>query len=244
MIMSDVVASRAAAPARAWRSVLERIEQDLLDGRLQPGDHLPPERELAARLGVGRSSVREALRVLDVMGLIHQSTGSGPGSGAIIVATPRGGLAQFLRLQVAAHGLPFADIVDTRLLLEEHVVADLATRPDRDLAPVREALAATERPGLAIEEFLALDAQFHVSLADAATNQVVAATMAGLRSAIESYVLEGSVRIVEWDAMAARLRDEHRAILAAVEAGEPELARRLVHDHIAGYYAAAGLTGA
>lgn len=84
-----------ASPARAWRVVLESIEADLLEQRLKPGDHLPPERELASTLGVGRSSVREALRVLEVMGLIRTGTGSGPSSGAIIIATPRGGCRHF-----------------------------------------------------------------------------------------------------------------------------------------------------
>ena len=97
---------RPASAARAWQIVLERIEADLLDGRLAPGDRLPPERELAARLGVGRSSVREALRVLEVLGLIRTGTGSGPTSGAIIIATPRGGMSALLRLQVAAQRLP------------------------------------------------------------------------------------------------------------------------------------------
>ena len=60
---------------RAWQLVLEKIEIDLLDGRLRPGDRLAPERELASSLGVGRSSVREALRVLEVMGLIRTGTG-------------------------------------------------------------------------------------------------------------------------------------------------------------------------
>ena len=49
---------------RAWQVVLGRIESDLASGVLKPGDHLVPERALAAELGVGRSSVREAVRVL------------------------------------------------------------------------------------------------------------------------------------------------------------------------------------
>ena len=105
-------ATTSAAPVpRAWQIVLERIESDLLDGRLAPGDRLPGERELAATLGVGRSSVREALRVLEVMGLIRTGTGSGPTSGAIIIATPRGGMSVLLRLQVAANGFPLDDVV-------------------------------------------------------------------------------------------------------------------------------------
>ncbi|TDN92099.1 GntR family transcriptional regulator [Microbacterium sp. BK668] len=229
-------------PARAWRVVLEKIESDLLDGRLAPGDRLPPERELAATLGVGRSSVREALRVLEVMGLIRTGTGSGPTSGAIIIATPRGGLAALLRLQVAAQAFPLSDVVATRLLLEQWVVATLATDGSHDLFDVRTTLAAMDDSTLTAQEFLALDAQFHLGLAEASGNAVVAASMAGLRTAIETYVQAGAKRIEDWDAAADGLRREHRAILQAVDAGESDLARSLVHDHITGYYAAAGLT--
>ncbi len=84
-------------PARAWKVVLDKIETDLLEGRLGPGDRLPSERDLVAQLGVGRSSVREALRVLEVMGLIRTGTGSGPSAGAIVISSPTGGMSAFLR---------------------------------------------------------------------------------------------------------------------------------------------------
>jgi DNA-binding FadR family transcriptional regulator len=90
-------------------------------------------------------------------------------------------------------------------------------------------------------EFLALDAQLHLALAEASGNVVIAAMMAGLRTSIESYVQAGAERIRDWDATAARLRDEHAAILGAVDAGDPATARTLIHDHITGYYAEAGL---
>ncbi|MBN9170723.1 MAG: FadR family transcriptional regulator [Microbacterium sp.] len=233
--------AETATPARAWRIVLERIESDLLDGRLAPGDHLPPERELAASLGVGRSSVREALRVLDVLGLIRTATGSGPSSGAIVIATPRGGMAARLRLQVAAQGFPLEDVMRTRLILESAVVEVLAVEGGA-LTDALAALDAMDAPGLTPEEFLALDAAFHRALADASGNAVVAAMMSGLREAIESYVVAGAARIDDWDATADRLRHEHRDIVAAVVAHEPERARSLLRDHITGYYAHAGLT--
>nr|WP_274637396.1 FCD domain-containing protein [Microbacterium bovistercoris] len=242
----------ADAPARAWRVVLEKIESDLLGGALVPGDHLPPERELAARLGVGRSSVREALRVLDVMGLIRTGTGSGPTSGAIVIATPQGGMSALLRLQVAAQGFPIDDVVRTRLVLETSVAADLA-RAAADarhagesdagaLHDARAVLDAMDAADLTPQEFLALDAQFHTALAEASGNAVVAAMMAGLREAIESYVLAGAQRVPDWDDTVARLRAQHREIVDAIGLGDPARARRLVHDHITGYYAHAGLT--
>ena len=226
---------------RAWRTVLEHIERDLLDGRLRPGDRLPSERDLSADLGVGRSSVREALRVLEVMGLIRTATGSGPQAGAIVIATPGGGLSALLRLQVAARGFALADVVQTRLVLEEAVAGTLATDTARDTSAAHGMLAAMDADDLTPAEFLALDAQLHLSLAEASGNTVIAAMMAGLRTSIESYVLAGSARVDDWAGTAETLRAEHRALLAAIDAGDAETAQTLVHDHITGYYRATGL---
>ena len=235
----------ATAPtSRAWRLVLEHIEGDLLEGRLTPGDRLPPERELAARLGVGRSSVREALRVLEVLGLVRTGTGSGPTSGAIIIATPRGGMSALLRLQVAAHGFPLDDVVRTRVVLESAVVEAVAADPARSTADAHAVHTAMDAADLTPGEFLALDAQLHLALAEASGNVVIAAMMAGLRTSIESYVQAGAERIADWDTTAARLHAEHAAILSAVDSGDSASARTLIHDHITGYYAEAGLARA
>ncbi|RXZ49139.1 FadR family transcriptional regulator [Agromyces fucosus] len=227
---------------RAWRIVLEHVETQLLEGALRPGDRLPGERALSAELGVGRSSVREALRVLEVLGLIRTSAGSGPTSGAIIIATPGGGMSALMRLQVAASGFPVADIVRTRLILESSVAGDLAeaTAPAGaapDLAPAELLLDAMDSPGLTPTEFLALDAAFHLALAEASGNQVITATMAGLRSGIEGYALEGVAAIADWHATSARLRGEHRGIVEAIQRADAATARTRTHDHISGYYA-------
>lgn len=229
-------------PARAWRTVLEHVERDLLERRLGPGDRLASERDLAADLGVGRSSVREALRVLEVMGLIRTATGSGPQAGAIVIATPTGGMSMLLRLQVAAHGFALDDVVRTRLVLEDAVVAALAADETRDTAAVHRTLDAMDAADLTPAEFLALDAQLHLPLAEASGNAVVAAMMAGLRTAVEGYVQAGAAGIADWGSMATRLRAEHRAVVAAIDAGDAERARTLVRAHISGYYDATGLT--
>ncbi|MFD5226587.1 FadR/GntR family transcriptional regulator [Microbacterium sp. NPDC058342] len=241
MLEQPTGADARTGTQRAWRTVLARIERDLIEGALGPGDRLPAERELAADLGVGRSSVREALRVLEVMGLIRTSTGSGPQAGAIVIAAPSGGMSALLRLQVAAQGFPLSDVVQTRLVLEDAVAARLSEDPDRDLGGVRSILRAMDDDGLTAPEFLALDAELHYALAAASGNTVITAMMAGLRTAIESYVLDGSARIEDWDAMASRLRAEHHEIVDAIEAGGSVAARALVRTHITGYYTAAGL---
>ena len=236
-----------AEDRRAWRLVLESVESDLLSGRLSPGDRLPPERTLAADLGVGRSSVREALRVLEVLGLVRTAVGSGPSSGAVIVSRPSGGMSALLRLQVAAHGFAVDDIVRTRLALEAAVVVDLAdaviaASASVDLAAARDLLSAMEAPGLTDAEFLALDQRFHLALAEASGNQVIVATMAGLRDSIEHYVRVGARQLPSWADTSARLMREHRDILAAVESGDATAARVTVHQHISGYYAETNLS--
>jgi DNA-binding FadR family transcriptional regulator len=225
---------------RAWQIVLEKIEGDLLAGRLVAGGRLPPERDLSAQLGVGRSSVREALRVLEVLGIVRTGTGSGPTSGATIVATPRGGLSALLRLQVAANGFAIDDVVSTRITLESAVVSALASAVGSGSAPllgeVHAAITGMSAPDLPVPEFLALDRAFHLALAEASGNAVASAIMVGLRTAIDAYVEAGAMRVPDWEGTAVRLVAEHRAIVAAVEGGDAEAARRLVREHIAGYY--------
>ncbi len=226
--------------SRAWEQVLARLEQMLLSGEVTPGQRLPGERVLAANLGVGRSSVREALRVMEALGLLRAQTGSGPSAGAMIVSRPTGGMSMLLRMQVAAQGFPVSDVVQTRLVLETEVMRTLAARrPAPDLATAVELLDAMDDSALSETEFLILDSQFHVALADAAGNQVVAAMMAGLRESIEAYVV-GGVDVAAWPTTCTRLRHEHRGLVSAVEAGDPDLAERRILDHIRGYYEGLG----
>lgn len=226
--------------SRAWEQVLARLEQMLLSGEVTPGQRLPGERVLAANLGVGRSSVREALRVMEALGLLRAQTGSGPSAGAMIVSRPTGGMSMLLRMQVAAQGFPVSDVVQTRLVLETEVMRTLAARrPTPDLATAVELLDAMDDAALSETEFLILDSQFHVALADAAGNQVVAAMMAGLRESIEAYVV-GGVDVAAWPTTCTRLRHEHRGLVSAVEAGDPDLAERRILDHIRGYYEGLG----
>lgn len=244
------------AIGRAWEAVFASLERDLATGELRVGDHLPPERTLAADLGVGRSSVREAVRVLEVLGLVRTATGSGPSAGAIVVSKPEGAMSVLMRLQVAGRGFAVDDVVRTRLVLERGVVVELAAGSPAAgspaLAAAAELLDAMDAAdgvsgaggGAGHEEFLALDTRFHTALAEATGNQVIAAVMSGLRGAIESYVTEGAAALPDWAATSARLRTEHRAILAAVAAGDPATAATLVTDHITGYYTETRLSSA
>ena len=229
---------------RAWEQVLSHLERRLVSGEVSPGQRLPGERILAAELGVGRSSVREALRVMEALGLLKAQTGSGPTSGAMIVAKPTGGMTMLMRMQVAAQGFPVSDVVKTRLVLESEVMQSLASRTPTPRPP-RGRRTARLDGGTQLSRPRNSCYSTHSStwaLADAAGNQVIAAMMTGLRESIEAYVLAG-VQIDSWPSTCMRLRDEHRGLVDAVNAGDGELARQRIVGHIRGYYSESAHSG-
>lgn len=226
-----------------YELVLHRVEADLAAGRLRIGGRLPGERVLAEQLGISRPSVREAVRVLEAMGVVRTATGSGPEAGAVIVAEPESPLTAVLRLHLATNHLPMGDVVETRLLLESWAAREAAGRSlgVGELRLAAELLDRMDDAGLSPEEFHLLDAEFHVALSGLAGNVLIAAVMASLRSAIHGYVLAAVPNLVDWERTAVGLRAEHRAILAAVRDGEAERAGDLVAAHIRGFYQAAQL---
>lgn len=233
---------------RTHQLVLHWIENQLSEGRLTVGGRLPAERTLAEQLQVSRTSVREAIRILEAMGVVRAGVGSGPEAGTVVISDPTAALGSALRLHVATQHLPVSDIVETRVLLESWAAA--RARPD---APELDAAAAlldemdavgmdaVGKRSLAVDDFLALDVRFHLALADAAGNAVVSAMMGSLRESIQGYAAQLTANLPDWDATALRLRAEHREILAAIRNDDGERAAKLVAAHIEGYYREAGV---
>ncbi|GEO95052.1 FadR/GntR family transcriptional regulator [Kocuria turfanensis] len=78
--------------SRMYTVVLDWLEERLRSGEISVGDKLPGERQLAEEFGISRASVREAIRILDAMGLVRSSTGSGPAAGAVVISEPSAAL--------------------------------------------------------------------------------------------------------------------------------------------------------
>ncbi len=228
---------------RTHERVLAQIEDKLRTGEWSLGERLPGERALAEQMGVSRPSVREAVRVLEAMGIVRTAVGSGPDAGATVVDRPAAGLGAAVRLHVASGTLPVSDVVATRAALETWAVGQAAARFDveTDLTEAQRLLDEMTAPGLTAAEFVALDQQFHLTLVQLAGNQLVEAILGGLRTAIGHYVTAGVERIESWDALCATLCREHQGILAAVVEGDAVGAERLAHDHIWGFYEQTGL---
>lgn len=144
---TSLTAPRPAADkpgyAPAYAAVLEWIEGQLAARTLRVGDKLPGERALAQQFGISRTSVREAIRILDSMGLIETRTGSGPRSGATITGNPAPGMSWALRLHAAARTFPVNDLVSTRILLEGEAARAAAQASGLEAAPPAGEVGAT-----------------------------------------------------------------------------------------------------
>jgi GntR family transcriptional repressor for pyruvate dehydrogenase complex len=233
---------RPVERTRTYEVILRQVEDLLTSGRLGVGDRLPPERTLAEQLGVSRPSVREALKVLEALGVVETTGGQGRESGAVVVARPGTAIGAAMRMHVATRRLPIADLVETRALLESAAMRRLAhrvaTEPDGAalLVPAEALLARMKAPDLAPQDFHHLDTAFHLALAEAAGNVVVHVVMASLREAIEGYVVDAVPRLPDWRATSAGLRRQHTAILAALRKADGDTAAGLVTRHIQHFF--------
>ena len=230
----------AAVPAgRSYEAVLRAIEADLKSGKIKVGDHLPGERALAVDHGISRASVRDAIRILDVMGVVRTAVGSGPKAGAVVVANPAAGLASTLRLHMATSHFPVADIVQTRVMMESWAAVEAAARSHDAAVMARLAglLDAMAQPAMGRAAFHVADAEFHVLLSSLAGNAVVTAMMESLRAAIAAYVSESVAGDEMWAAIVPVLRSQHQDIMAAVANHDGGTAAQLLRNHIEWFHA-------
>lgn len=217
--------------------MLAQIEEQILSGRLRVGDRLPSERELVERLGVSRASVREALRVLEAMGVVAANVGTGRDSGSIVVGRPSDALSTLLRVHTALEGFSLDEVVETRITLEQRAAMLAAERHSReDLRRIRETLLRMDDPDLHAQRFNQLDTEFHVGIAAAAHNGLLTYLMQALRDAIQREMMLAFERLPNWRKTVVHIRTEHKNILAAIEAGDGPAAARHVEQHISDFY--------
>ncbi|MFV0426794.1 MAG: FadR/GntR family transcriptional regulator [Beutenbergiaceae bacterium] len=223
---------------RTYEQVIARIEDQILDGRLRVGDRLPAEREFAHLLGVSRPSLRESLRVLEALGIVEVRLG-GEG-GTFLSSKVSSGFVNVMKLQHALAYFSSDNIVEARLALEEWSCGEAARRrQSEDLADLSAILDDMERPEIAVAEFNRLDTAFHIRIASATNNSLVAQLMDSLRLLIQRSMVERYSHLPDWRQTAKTVQHEHRDILAAINSQDRGRAASLVRDHIESFWFAA-----
>lgn len=224
---------------RTYEHVLEQIEERIRSGQLRPGDRLPGERQLSTLLDVSRPSLREALRVLETLEIIvPRGGGKGAESGALIAHEPGEALTSLLRFQIALSRFPMQDVVETRCIVEGGAARRAASRATQtELDELARILQRMGDGSLGPAEFNELDTDFHVTVARAAQNKMVAYWMRAIRGAIRYEMAAAFDTLEDWRGTAEQLTAEHQEIYDAICAGDGERAARLVETHITNFYA-------
>jgi GntR family transcriptional repressor for pyruvate dehydrogenase complex len=217
--------SHRSADEPAAGQVVEHVRQLIEAGRLKPGNRLPPERDLAASIGVSRPSLRSGLRTLQAMGVVRSRQGAGT---FIADGPPRlgGGPLSFL---AALHGFTRDEMFEARRVLEMGSAALSAERagPEQLAAMAEEVtgmFAALDNP----QEFLIHDIQFHRTVAAASHNPVLGT----LIDTVSELMYERRRLTVERAHDLKESAEMHRRIYHAIKAKNPEQARRAMGEHL------------
>ena len=211
--------------SRIYEHIVEQIRALIREGRWTPGDQIPPERELAERFRVSRTSVREALRALEMQGVIE----SRQGGGTFVRTTDTEALVPPLAAAILKGRRELAEVLEVRELIEPGIARRAAVRAtDEHIAELETLL---ERQRVCIEQgrpFVDEDTAFHYTLAKAANNHIMLrlhnVILDLLRESRQSYL-----HVPDRPQMSLR---GHEAILNAVKAHNAEAAYNASLAHI------------
>ena len=210
---------------KVYEEVATRIRRLIADGQLKPGDKLPPERELAAALGVSRTSVRDAIRTLQVSGLLEPRQGEG----TVVRELSTEKLVAPIASALLARRDLLADLLDVRKMIEPAMARQAAHRATADEIRQMEAIltrqaAKLEAGGLAVEE----DSAFHDMIARASRNQVVLKVIDVLMDLLR----DGRERSLQVRGRPQRSLRGHRQILEAIRRRDDDAAARAMLSHL------------
>lgn len=218
----------ATKRARISDDAAERLRELVEEWGLKPGDRLPPERELAARLGVGRTSVREGLRALELVGFVDVI----PSKGVYLKEDAGGRLERRLRAWLTADRGGTRDLIELREALEGQAAALAAARATPvDLATIERQLNAMRAAldDADLEPFVIAEAAFHDAIARASRNGLLRRSLGAIAEEVAAQTL--AVAQISADAR-QRAVAEHAAIVGALRDRDQASASAAMRDHI------------
>jgi GntR family transcriptional repressor for pyruvate dehydrogenase complex len=205
--------------------IASRILSLIRERELRAGERLPPERELAAMLGVSRPSLREALRALSIMNVIEMRQGDG----TYVTSLEPGLLSEPLDFIFSIDDSTFLQLFEARKVVEVGIVALAAERiTDEQIAALEDCLARSEETLHDHQAFLEADLALHELITQAADNPFLQRFM----SSISRLGLASRSRTVRIPDVPEETVHAHRAIVAAVTAHDPQAAQAAMLAHL------------
>lgn len=219
--------------SRSFDEVARQIEDAIASGRYSTGDRLPNERALCQSLGVSRSTLREALRALEALGIIEVRLGT---TGGIFVSTPDAQqVGKALEALMRFRRATARELAEFRTSFEGETSHWAALRADDADNERLGELAATVREtafreGNTWEQIVDVDVQFHEAVAAASKNQVRLGIMQGIYRALHRVIV--SIAPLADDDLRRSVGVELAAIADAIRAGDADRARSAMRYHV------------
>jgi GntR family transcriptional regulator, transcriptional repressor for pyruvate dehydrogenase complex len=201
--------------------IVQQIQDAIRSGRLGPGDRLPPERELAERFGVSRVTVRDALRSLEVLGLVKIRVGAA--GGAFVTSPGSEIVGEGLTNLVLLSSLKPEEIAEARLVLELGSVALAAIRATEDDIETLRRMMREARKALGEGTYeRSMSLQFHLRIAEIAGNKAIGLLTETFRGPLSMHVIR--IREPERSAFSQTIREHERVVnaIAQRDAGEAQ----------------------
>lgn len=209
------------------RDAAEQLRRAILDGTLAPGDRLPPERELAARLGVSRPTLRGAVNALVIMGLLDSRHGSGTFVAAGAMAQAPDGDGSSMTIDIGDS--PLVSLFELRLLFEPLAAQRAAARIEQaELDGLKRLLEELEASIDDAAEFVRLDAEFHLVIQNVAGSPLIVSVLDG----IAELALRGRTLSSRHKRVRESTVGEHAVILDALQRRDPFEASAAMTAHL------------
>jgi len=210
---------------RIYEEIVRQVKGMIAEGRLKSGDRLPPERDLSEKFVVSRTSVREALRALESLGLVEIR----PGEGTFVREVSIEALIEPLALIMASQREAIGDLFEARRLLEPSIAALAAHRATpEELQEMERILEEQAREVGAGRTGFAQDAQFHAAIGAAAHNRAITR----IAHALMDLLAQSREEALATPGRPTRSHEDHRRVLAAISARDEAGARRAMLDHL------------
>lgn len=212
---------------RIYEEIVRQIRAMIGEGRLKSGDRLPPERDLAEKFVVSRTSVREALRALESLGLVEIR----PGEGTFVREVSVERLIQPLALVVASQREAIGELFEARRLLEPIIAGLAATRATPEERQEMERILDAQAKEVANGATgIAQDAQFHAAIGTAAHNRAINRIL----NAIMDLLSQSREESLNTAGRPERSHADHCRVLQAIVRRDPAAAEQAMRDHLVG----------
>lgn len=217
---------------KVYEEVIEQIQKNIIDGDLKKGDRLPSERELSELMNISRTSIREALRVLESMGVVE----SIHGEGNFICSNTEKSLLQPLSMMFKLNNGKYQDIFELRKVLEvenARLAAIRATDMDcRELLTIVEEMEAESKGENRNEILVELDKRFHNKVASMSKNCLIESLFNTASMLFERFIEDARYEIIQNDMADKFLLSQHYEICNGIIKKNEEEALKAMEAHM------------